>query len=319
MSKPTAIDGSDGPLVVRRVVVWRRLEPGDVRTPGTELAPESPHLEAKVLEVGISRELFEDLERLEKKRGEVTAGASAWVTRYEPAGAVFATGGGLVVGAWLDYLPPFVLPFGAAVTALGVAAGMATRVLKLKRDREVEARWRATKEREELAKIERRLTPRWERFATKLREESGFRADVRVGDIHEADRLVSIDPSRITHPDTWRPDPKPNDVRYGWMYADGRVVEQRAELEDTDESEREADRPGEARGARERGDELGSEEDRTDRAPDRDGEAGDGEGDDDEGDDGGGDDRAGALGDGDAGERGDDDLDEDAVRSRRAR
>ncbi|MCZ7677737.1 MAG: hypothetical protein M5U28_02740 [Sandaracinaceae bacterium] len=116
-----------------------------------------------------------------------------------------------------------------------MAAGMATRVLKLKRDREVEARWRATKEREELAKIERRLTPRWERFATKLREESGFRADVRVGDIHEADRLVSIDPARITHPDTWRPDPKPNDVRYGWMYSDGRVVEQRAELEDTDE------------------------------------------------------------------------------------
>lgn len=235
MSKPTAIDGSDGPLVVRRVVVWRRLEPGDVRTPGTELAPESPHLEAKVLEVGISRELFEDLERLEKRRAEVTSGATAWVTRYEPAGAVFATGGGLVVGAWLDYLPPFVLAFGAAVTALGVAAGMATRVLKLKRDREVEARWRATKEREELAKIERRLTPRWERFATKLREESGFRADVRVGDIHEADRLVSIDPARITHPDSWRPDPKPNDVRYGWMYSDGRVVEQRAELEDTDE------------------------------------------------------------------------------------
>ncbi len=282
MSKPTAIDGSDGPLVVRRVVVWRRLEPGDVRTPGTELAPESPHLEAKVLEVGISRELFEDLERLEKRRGEVTSGASAWVTRYEPAGAVFATGGGLAVGAWLDYLPPFVLPFGAAVTALGVAAGMATRVLKLKRDREVEARWRATKEREELAKIERRLAPRWERFATKLREESGFRADVRVGDIHEADRLVSIDPARITHPDTWRPDPKPNDVRYGWMYSDGRVVEQRAELEDTDEESAASDER-----ARDRGDddERGEVEDEGGESSEADeGDAGGEEPDDSEGD-----------------------------------
>ncbi len=282
MSKPTAIDGSNGPLVVRRVVVWRRLEPGDVRTPGTELAPESPHLEAKVLEVGISRALFEDLERLEKTRGEVTSGASAWVTRYEPAGALFATGGGLAVGAWLDYLPPFVLPFGAAVTALGVAAGMATRVLKLKRDREVEARWRATKEREELAKIERRLAPRWERFATKLREESGFRADVRVGDIHEADRLVSIDPARITHPDTWRPDPKPNDVRYGWMYSDGRVVEQRAELEDTDEESAASDER-----ARDRGDddERGEVEDEGGESSEADeGDAGGEEPDDSEGD-----------------------------------
>ncbi len=86
----------------------------------------------------------------------------------------------------------------------------------------------------DFAAIEKRLTPRWERFAAKLREETGFRADLRVGDVHEAERLVSIDPARITHPDSWRPDPKPAQVRYGWRYADGRVVEKEAELEDTD-------------------------------------------------------------------------------------
>lgn len=237
MSKPTAIDGSDGPLVVRRIVVWRRLEPGDVRTPGTELAPESPHLEAKIVEVGIAEELFSDLERLEKARAAVTAGTKSWLTRYEPAGVIFATGGAIAVGAWLEYLPDFVLPFAGSLVVLGIAVGTMTRAFKLRRDKEAEKRWRATKERDELAKIEKRLLPRWERFAAKLREETGFRADIRVGDIHEAERLVSIDATRIAHPDTWRPDPGPNDVRYGWMYADGRVVEQRAELEDTEEAE----------------------------------------------------------------------------------
>ncbi len=241
MTKPTAIDGSDGPLVVRRIVAWRRLEPGDVRTPGTEIAPESPHLEAKILEVGIAEALLEELERLEAKRAEVTAAASGWLTRYEPGGVLFATGGALAVGAWLDYLPEYVLPFAGSLVVLGIAVGTMTRAFKLRRDKAAEKSWRATKERDELAKIERRLEGRWERFATRLREETGFRTDVRVGDIHEADRLVSIDPKRIAHPDTWRPDPKPNDVRYGWMYADGRVVEQKAELEDTAEDEAEVE------------------------------------------------------------------------------
>lgn len=278
MSEPTAIDGSDGPLIVRRIVVWRRLEPGDVRTPGTELAPESPHLEAKILEVGIAQALFDELERLQQKKDEVTSIASGWMTRYEPAGVLFATGGALAVGAWLDYLPFLVLPVAGTLVLLGVALGVMTRALKLKRDKDAEARWKATKERDELAKIERRLTPRWERFATKLREDTGFRADVRVGDIHEADRLVSIDPSRLTHPDTWKPDPKPNDVRYGWMYADGRVVEQRAELEDTDEAASEEGKSAEEDEPRSERDES---DDETEGDP-REDEDADDEGDDDE-------------------------------------
>ena len=235
MTPPTAIDGSDGPLVVRRIVVWRRLEPGDARTPGCEIAPESEHLEARVVEVGIARDLFDDLERLQAKHDEVTRLAARWSRRYEPAGVLFTIGGSMVIGAWLEYLPAFTLPFAASLVLLGVAVGVVTKVLKSKSEREAERRWRAMPEKDELAAIEARLTPRWARFAERLREDTGFRADVRVGDIHEADRLVSLDPTRITHPDSWRPDPKPAQVRYGWRYADGRVVEKEAELEDTDE------------------------------------------------------------------------------------
>ena len=241
MTTPTAIDGSDGPLVVRRIVVWRRLEPGDARTPGSELAPESPHLEARVVEVGIAKALFDDLERLHAKHDEVMLLASRWSRRYEPAGVLFTIGGSMVVGAWLEYLPAYTLPFAASLVLLGVAVGVVTKVLKSKSEREAEQRWRTMPEKNELAAIEKRLEPRWERFATKLREETGFRADVRVGDIHEADRLVSLDPARVTHPDMWRPDPKPAQVRYGWRYADGRVIEKEAELEDTDEDERAED------------------------------------------------------------------------------
>lgn len=231
---PTRLDGSssDEPLVTRRIVVWRRLEPGDVRTPGTELAPESPHLEAKLVEVGIAASLLERLEALTKKRDEVTGIPAGWLARYEPAGVLFTLGGTMLVGIGLDYLPRTALLLAGSFVALGVAVGVLTKMRAVKGRLDVDRRWRDTPEREELAKIERMLTPRWERFATKLREDTSFRTDVRVGDIHEADRLVSIDLEKLTHPDTWRADPKPDEVRYGWRYQDGRVVEQRAELED---------------------------------------------------------------------------------------
>jgi len=234
VDEPVAIDGSDGPLVVRRLVVWRRLEPGDARTPGTEIAPESDHVEAKVVQVGVSEETLEELRRLGAARDEAHALANSWLARYEPAGALFAAGGGMGVGVWLDYLPAWMLPFAGSVAALGVGVGAFTRAMKARREREAASRWEAMPEREALAKLVRKLEPRWERFAARVKEDSGFRVELRVGDVHEADRLVSIDPARLADPATWEPDPGENDVRYGWAYADGRVVEQQAELEDTE-------------------------------------------------------------------------------------
>jgi hypothetical protein len=258
VDKPTAIDGSDGPLTTRRIVVWRRLEPGDVRTPGTEIAPESPHIEAKIIEVGIATELHEDLARLWKKRDEVTSIATTWTARYEPAGVLFAIGGSGVIATLLDMLPFMMLPLSVSFVVLGATVGVWTRARKRTREREAARRWRATEEREELEKIEKRLVPRWERFAAKLREEEGFRADVRVGDIHEADRLVSIDPALLTHPDTWKPDAEPNEVRYGWMYRDGRVLEQKAELEDNTKADAEPDPTAPARESDPTAETLGS-------------------------------------------------------------
>lgn len=234
MDDPVAIDGSDGPLSTRRVVVWRRLEPGDVRTPGTELTPESPHIEAKIVTVGVAASLRDELERLWAKKLEATAAARGWSTRYEPAGVPFALGGGLAIGAWLDFLPDVVLPFAGSLTTLGAAIGFFTRTRKRAREREAEQRWQKMPEREQLAAIEKTLRPRWERFAERLKDEQGFRTDVRVGDIHEADRLVSLDVDALVNPATWTAEPGENEVRYGWVYADGRVVEQVAELEDTE-------------------------------------------------------------------------------------
>lgn len=238
---PIAIDGSDAPLVVRKIVVWRRLEPGDIRTPGTELSAESPHLEAKVMKVGIAESTHADLTRLWKKKEEATAPGSHWTRRYEPAGVLFATGGGGMVGVLLDYLPLDAFWFAASLTALGVAVGAWTRARKGQAERESDASWRRTDERRELEQLEKRLEPRWKRFATKLLADEGFRTDVRVGDIHEADRLTSIDPSRISHPDTWKADPVEREVRYCWVFSDGRVTEQTAELEESDVPETKSD------------------------------------------------------------------------------
>ena len=222
------VDGSDGPLVVRRVVLWRRLEPGDVRTPGTEVSAESPYLEAKVLEVGVSPETLETLERLQAVKDEVHRVRAGWSTRYEPGGALFALGGGLGVGTLLEYLPASMLP----------VAGF-TRARKSRVESAAAERWAQTPERAERDALGRRLRPRWERFVERQREATGFRADVRVGDVHEADRLVSIRAERLTDPATWRPDAAPNQVRYSWVYVDGRAVEQVAELEETAPDEEE--------------------------------------------------------------------------------
>ncbi len=228
---PIAIDGSGEPQVVRRLVVWRRLEPGDVRTPGTELSAESPYLEAKVVEVGVSEATLARLEALHEARAaaEVSGG---WMTRYEPAGVLLTVGGGLSVGALLDYLPDVVLPATGSLAVLGVAVGVLTRARKAKAEAEAQRRWQATDERRELERLEKRLGPRWERFARELREETGFRTEVGVGDIHEADRLVSIERARLCDPASWRPDAREGEVRYSWVFRDGRAVEQIAELEE---------------------------------------------------------------------------------------
>jgi len=221
-------------MVVRKIVLWRRLEPGDVRTPGTELAPESPHLEAKVVEVGIGEGTWADCQRLWAVRDEVTAVTTSWTTRYEPAGALLTLGGTGVVSVLLDYLPDALLWPLASLAGLGAAVGALTRVRRMAAEKTADRAWRATDERRELEQLRKTLTPRWERFAERTKDASGFRTDVRVGDVHDADRLVSIDVERITHPDTWRPDEKRAEVRYGWVYRDGRYSEQVAELEDTD-------------------------------------------------------------------------------------
>jgi len=221
-------------MVVRKIVVWRRLEPGDVRTPGTELAPESPHLEAKVVEVGVGERTWADCQRLWNKRDEVTAVTSSWTTRYEPAGVLLTLGGTGAIAVLLDYLPEALRWYFASLAGLGVGVGALTRARRLRVEKAAADAWHQTDERRELEQLRKTLTPRWERFVKRTREDTGFRVDVRVGDVHDADRLVSIDPERITHPDTWRPDEKPNEVRYGWVYRDGRYSEQVAELEDSD-------------------------------------------------------------------------------------
>jgi hypothetical protein len=231
---PVVIDASDGPHVVRKVVVWRRLEPGDARTPGTEVSAESPHLEAKVIDVAISKDLHADLKRLWKKRDEVTAIAEAWNTRYEPAGVLFSIGGGGLVGVLLDYLPPEAFWVCTSFTGLGIAVGWYTRATKAKAEADAGKAWFRTDERKQLESIEKRLEPRWKRFAKKLLQNDGFRTEVGVGDIHEADKLVSIDLERISHPDTWKADAEEREVRYGWVFGDGRYAEQVAELEESD-------------------------------------------------------------------------------------
>ncbi|MFK7991697.1 MAG: hypothetical protein AB8I08_37115 [Sandaracinaceae bacterium] len=239
--RPHAVDGSKGELVVRRLVVWRRLEPGDARTPGTEIAPEHEHIEARVVEVGIAPSLRNDLVRLGRVRDEALEQKSSWTARYEPAGVLFSVGGGIAVGTWLDYLPDVLQPVAASLAVIGACVGLFTRRRRDRVDKATQQRWQKTDEHREASQIEKSLRPRWERFATRLLEETGFRVELRVGDVHEAERLISLDPDALCDPATWLPDQAEDEVRYGWGFADGRVVQQVAILEDNEEDGDEPD------------------------------------------------------------------------------
>lgn len=235
MDQPIVLDDSDGPWVERNICAWRRLEPGDLKLPHTELAPENPHLEVWVLSVAIAKERYEEMKAQWAERGRILeADEKSWTTRYEPAGVIFAAGGGALIGNWLDYLSDSMLPFGISLLVLGVALGVFTRTRRQASVRRAQAAWKKAEVREQLEASETTLREAFDSLSERLREEHGFRTDVRVGDTDEAERLAAIDPDGFADPRNWAPDPDPHQVRYAAIYRNGLVIEREAELEDVE-------------------------------------------------------------------------------------
>lgn len=226
-----AIVEGPGPVVRRRIVVWRRLEPGDVRTPGSLPVPESPYLEAKVLDISIPVSVHEEMKRLAAARARATAMPVSPLLRFEPAGTLIAAAGGMGVGTWLDYLRP--AEVFSMITLAALVIGILLAVYGKARLRAEQsaaaARWQAAPEREEYEALARRIAEQWASFAQKLRKDTGFHTEIRVAEgSSDPMRLASIDPRPFAagagfDPEDWMPT-EGGGVRYETIHAAGEIV-----------------------------------------------------------------------------------------------
>ena len=230
-SKPHVLAGDpNGELVRRKIVVFRRLEPGDLPSPGNHPLRESPYLEGKILEVAVGRSLHEEMVRLAKKRAEVLGTASGLLSSYDLAGMLISGAGGGLFGVWLDYLPMWSTPYLTGALALGVIVGFVTRVRKRGAELRAEEQWKAAPERKRYDEIAREIAERWIAYSLDVKKDHTFHTEVRVAEGSDDPlRLASIDPRGfIASPPYFDPeDFLPTEgvgVRYEAVHAGGEVV-----------------------------------------------------------------------------------------------
>jgi len=233
MSEPEvrAVIPGEGPSVRRRIVVWRRLEPGDVRSPGAVFAPESPFLEARCVEITLPLSFHASMVRLAEARARARAlPKTAWI-EYEPAGVLIAGAGGAAFGAWLDYLRPasLFLNGAAVVGSLGVVLAVVAKRRRARAEADAAQRWATSKEKPEHDEIARTLAEGWFRVVQDLKRDTGFHTEVRVAEgSTDPLRLASIDPRPLLgggsfDPEDWLPT-EGGGVRYEAMHASGELV-----------------------------------------------------------------------------------------------
>lgn len=224
------VDGSHGPLVRRKVVVFRRLEPGDVRTPGSHVLPHSPYLEAKLVEVALSKSLHDDMIRVSAKRAATLTADRSLLHTFDIPGMVLGAAGGGIAGSFLGYLPDRFAPGLWVVFGVGVVLGVITRVLRRRAEAEAAARWAAMPEHKEHERIARELAEGWQRFSSLVTRETGFHTELRVGEgSSEPQRLCAIDPRGFMavpptfDPEDWLPT-EGGGVRYEEVDVMGELV-----------------------------------------------------------------------------------------------
>jgi hypothetical protein len=219
------------PRVSRRIVVWRRIEPGDVRTTGALEVPESPFLEARTLEIAIPAEVHRRMRELAAIKTRITAlPRSPWI-EYEPAGVLLAASGALAAGTWLEYLrPERIFSIASAIT---LVAGVALAVVSKQRRRAVEAeiaaRWEKASERGAYQQLAIDLARGWLRVSSEIRRDLGFHTEIRVAEgSPDPLRLASIDPRPFQgaagfDPEDWLPT-EGGAVRYEALHAGGEIA-----------------------------------------------------------------------------------------------
>jgi len=227
-------DATDSAWVRRKIAVFRRLEPGDVRSEGSHVLEESPYLEARLLELALPTHIHDEMVELEKKRREARAIATGYFRSYDPAGMLFATGGTGLFGVWFDYLPRLFFYPSIVLVVLGILVGFLTKRASRLGIAEGEKRWSESADRKAYNQVAKDVSEAWIRAANTIRREDGFYTDLRVAE-GSADpvRIASLDPRPYTSdppafdPDDFLPSVATGDdcpVRYEQVHATGEVI-----------------------------------------------------------------------------------------------
>lgn len=227
--KPYRIIDGQGPYVRRRVVTFRRLEPGDARSEGALSVPESPFLEARLVEIELPASTHERMKALADAKSRALDLPHSMLLEYQPSGTMIAAAGGMAVGVMLEYLRPE-LPFlwaAGCLGALGLAMAVLTKRRRLKAEAAAKARWTLAEDRAEYEAMARELAAGWQEFARRLRKETGFYVDIRVAEgSRDPMRLASIDPRPLESggfdPEDFLPT-EGGGVRYESVHAGGIV------------------------------------------------------------------------------------------------
>jgi hypothetical protein len=226
-------DDADQAWVRRKIVVFRRLEPDDVRSPGSHVLDESPYLEARLVELAIPKRVHDEMTSLAAKRRAALATTGGLFVSYDPAGWLLAAGGGGLFGVWFDFLPRAFTWGLLGMLAAGVVLGLATRSARARAEKDAQARWDASPEKKEYDALAKELAAAWARAQATLKRETGFHTVIRVAE-GSADpmRLASIDPRPYAaepptfDPDDFLPTEDGGAVRYEQVHATGEVITQ---------------------------------------------------------------------------------------------
>ncbi|UJR81873.1 hypothetical protein [Sandaracinus amylolyticus] len=235
MSEPSVyriLEGEPGDaLVRRRIVAWRRLEPGDVRSQGSIDVPESPFLEAKVFEIALPAPVHADMKRLSEAKASALALSKIPLVDYEPAGVLISAAGGMAIGVWLEYLRPasWFLPIAAVCFVVGVVIAVIAKRRRAVAEAEAEARWTSAPERKEHDALAREIAQAWLQLGQLLKRDTGFHTEIRVAEgSNDPLRLASIDPRPMEgakgfDPEDWLPT-EGGGVRYEALHAGGEIA-----------------------------------------------------------------------------------------------
>ncbi|MDW8245939.1 MAG: hypothetical protein RMJ84_05130 [Sandaracinaceae bacterium] len=221
----------DGVWIRRKIAVFRRLEPGDERTIGAYPLPESPYLEALVVELRLPKTVHERMKHLAARHRAIATLQPSLIRSYDPAGWLITAGGGGAIGVWLDYLPSdWLFPL-LGVGLLGVVVGVLTREAYRRAEREAKQRWETSPEFKEYDSLARALVSEWVEATGKIKREIGFHTEIRVGEGSvEPLRLASIDTRMLESehplfdPEDFLPTEQGGAVRYEVIYPNGRLV-----------------------------------------------------------------------------------------------